>query len=229
MNGKMTFEALAKQIGHVFSRPEILQQALTHSSIASDRAFSNQRMEFLGDRVLGLVVANLLFSRFEKEEEGELSRRHSALVRREALARVALEIGLGRHIIIAKSEENSGGRANQNLLADACEALIGALYLDGGMRAAEDFIKRYWAPIIDEELSPPKDAKTSLQEWVQERGLPLPDYRQIDRLGLDHAPVFHVEAAIQGGLSAVGHGSSKRAAEQEAAEALLLIIRKSDD
>ncbi|HEB79904.1 MAG TPA: ribonuclease III, partial [Rhodospirillales bacterium] len=207
-------------------RPELLKQALTHSSTTRDRILSNQRLEFLGDRVLGLVMARVLFSRFESEEEGELSRRHAALVRREALTRVALEMGLCEHMVMSKSEEQAGGRGNPNLMADACEALIAALYLDGGVKAAETFILRYWSPLMDEDLRPPKDPKTALQEWAQGRGLALPAYMQISREGKDHAPVFSVEVVIEGFQAAPGSGSSKRVAEQDAAQAMLAIIEK---
>lgn len=208
-------------LGHDFSRPELLKQALTHPSAVRGPTASNQRMEFLGDRVLGLAVAGMLYERFKGEEEGEMSRRHAALVRREALARVAGDIGLAPHIAMSRAEELAGGRSNPGLLADACEAVIAALYLDGGMKAAENFIVRRWRPLIDEDASPPKDAKTELQEWAQGRGLGLPSYRQTDRQGKDHAPVFFVEVTMDGGGAATGSGANKRAAEQEAAQAML--------
>ena len=185
-------------------------------------------MEFLGDRVLGLTVAKLLFNHFEKEEEGDLSRRHAALVRSEALTKVALNIGLNQHMAMSKSEELAGGRDNPNILADACEALIAALYLDGGIEIAEDFIFCHWTPLMNEDTKPPKDAKTTLQEWAQGRSLPLPTYMQIKREGKDHAPTFYLEVSVEGFGAASGAGANKRAAEQEAASAMLeQILRKA--
>ncbi|OHC75950.1 MAG: ribonuclease III [Rhodospirillales bacterium RIFCSPLOWO2_12_FULL_58_28] len=213
--------------GHDFHRPELLKQALTHSSSVRGQTVSNQRMEFLGDRVLGLVVARMLYERFGGEEEGEMSRRHAALVRRDALARVAADIGLAPHIDMSPAEEQAGGRSNPGIIADACEAVIAALYLDGGIKAAEDFIIRCWTPLIDEDASPPKDAKTELQEWAQAHGLGLPSYRQVDRQGKDHAPVFFVEVTVEGFEAAAGSASNKRAAEQEAAGAMLSRINKT--
>lgn len=216
--------SLDKTLGHDFSRPELLQQALTHSSAVRDRAVSNQRLEFLGDRVLGLTIARLLFERFPDEEEGKLSRRHTALVRREALARVALQVGIDAHIVMSPSEEKGGGGTNPNLLADTCEAVICALYLDGGLEAAEKFILRHWTPLMDEDPRPPKDPKTELQEWAQARNLSLPSYRLTERQGTDHAPIFIVQVHIDGLDPAQGSGSSKRAAEQEAAGAMVARI-----
>lgn len=220
--------ALSKKLtailGHSFSRPELAVEALTHSSVLQGpgtRSASNERLEFLGDRVLGLVVANLLFDRFADESEGHLARRHAELVRKETLARVAAGIGLGPLIQLARGEEDGGGRENPAILADACEAVIAALYLDGGLEAAAAFIRRHWTALIEEDRTPPKDAKTALQEWLQGRGQSLPAYREVGRDGPPHAPVFKVEVAIDDGRSAVAEGASKRAAEQAAAGALL--------
>lgn len=211
-------------LGHQFSRPELAVEALTHSSAVQGSAAgqpSNERLEFLGDRVLGLIVANLLYDRFSGETEGHLARRHAELVRKETLARVAAEIGLGALIRMARGEEETGGRDNPAILADACEAVIAALYLDGGLEAAAAFIGCHWAGLIEEDLTPPKDAKTALQEWLQGRRLGLPAYREIGREGPPHAPVFRVEVAVAGGRTEIAEGPSKRAAEQAAAAALL--------
>lgn len=220
--------ALAKRLtailGHQFSRPELAVEALTHSSAAQGPTAgqaSNERLEFLGDRVLGLVVANLLYDRFSGEAEGHLARRHAELVRKETLARVAADIGLGPLIRMARGEVETGGRDNPAILADSCEAVIAALYLDGGLDAAAAFIRRNWSGLIEEDLTPPKDAKTALQEWLQGRRLGLPVYREIGREGPPHAPVFRVEVAVAGGRTELADGPSKRAAEQEAAAALL--------
>jgi len=214
---------LQQRLGHRFADPVLLEQALTHASTGS-RAASNERLEFLGDRVLGLVVAHMLFERFGEEEEGALARRHTALVRREALARVAGEVDLGTEILMSASEAEGGGRENPGLLSNACEAVIAALYLDGGFAAAERFIRARWAEMMEEDLAPPKDAKTTLQEWAQAGGLPLPSYEIITRTGPAHAPNFTIEARVKGLAPTRGEGSSKRAAEQAAAAALLSAI-----
>jgi ribonuclease-3 len=217
-------DSLGAILGHRFSRPELAREALTHSSAAqgtAGRPTSYERLEFLGDRVLGLVVALLLFERFAGESEGHLARRHAELVRKETLARVATAIDLGRHVRLARGEEEAGGRDNPAILADACEAVIAALFLDGGFEAAAAFIGRHWAPLIEADLTPPKDAKTALQEWAQGRGLDLPLYREIGRDGPPHAPLFKVEVSIEGHVPEVADGPSKRTAEQAAAGALL--------
>ncbi|MGF1609801.1 MAG: ribonuclease III [Kiloniellales bacterium] len=217
-------EALARRLGHDFAEPDLLRHALSHPSIITGRAARNtsyQRLEFLGDRVLGLVVAELLYRRFPNEAEGDLARRLAALVRQDSLARVAEALDLGPHLRLAKAEEEAGGRLNPALLADACEAVIGALYLDGGLEAARALIEPRWTPLLEAEASPPQDAKTALQEWAQGRGLPLPLYREVARAGPDHEPLFTVEVAVEGRPAAQGEGRSKRLAEQAAASALL--------
>ncbi len=218
MNGKG--EILEQALGHRFARPGLLGLALTHSSASHDGR-SNQRLEFLGDRVLGLVVAQALYERFPDEEEGALAPRLAALVRREALARVAQDIGLGGHVVMSQGEEQAGGCDNPSILADACEAVIAALYLDGGMETAQRFIRRHWLALMEEDTAPPKDAKTKLQEWAQGRGLALPEYTETDRQGPAHAPVFSVQVSVEGADPAAATGPSKRAAEQAAAAALL--------
>jgi len=208
-------------LGHSFQKPERLDKALTHASAVEDRVQSNERLEFLGDRVLGLAIAETLYKRFGGEVEGDLGYRFTNLVRREALARVAREIGLGDHIRLSEGERDTGGAEKDGVLANACEAVIAALYLDGGFEAASAFIGRYWAELLDEAPEPTKDAKTSLQEWAQAQGKPLPSYTVIDRDGPDHAPVFTVEVSLPGASAVTGTGNNKRAAEQAAAEALL--------
>lgn len=216
--------ALARALGHSFSRPELLTEALTHPSIAGRGAgarLSYERLEFLGDRVLGLVIADLLVKRFPTEAEGALARRLAALVRREALARVAEAIGLAPHLLVSRGEEDSGGRANPATLADACEAVIGALYCDGGLPVAAAFIHTHWEPLIAELIAPPKDAKTALQEWAQGLGKPLPSYQTVTMKGPPHDPIFEVKVSVAGCESVSGEGPSKRAAEQAAAAAML--------
>lgn len=226
-------EELCHRLGHSFAHQALLRQALTHASIGGHggsggdiRTRSNERLEFLGDRVLGLIVARLLYDEYPREAEGALAQRHAALVCRETLAHVAETIRLGPLIRLSRGEEEAGGSRNPGLLADTCEAVIAALYLDGGMDAASGFVHRYWRPLMDAALRPPKDAKTALQEWAQGRGLALPRYREVAREGPAHAPRFTVEVSVDGGpRAATALGSSKRAAEQAAAEDLLEAIR----
>ncbi len=217
--------SLETSLGHRFAQPDLLKQSLVHSSMAHNRfarMLSNERLEFLGDRVLGLVIADLLFQRFPEEEEGTMARRHVALVRRESLTSVAHTIDLASHLVMSRGEEDSGGRQNPAILADACEAVIAALYLDGGIEAAGTFIRRYWIPLLLEDPDPPKDAKTALQEWAQKRGLELPLYTEISREGPAHAPLFTVKVTVTGLGTKAASGASKRIAEQAAAGALLL-------
>ncbi len=217
-------DPLEETLGRRFTRPDLLRQALTHSSAArsrQSRGESNERLEFLGDRVLGLVAARLIYERFPDEDEGAMARRHAALVRREALARVAERIGLADHIVLSHGEEEAGGRKNPGLLADACEAVIAALYLDGGLDAAHQFIRRHWQPLMEEDSTPPQDPKTALQEWAQAHGLALPAYAETGREGPPHEPVFTVRVSLDGLGSVTASGPSKRAAQQGAAQAML--------
>lgn len=221
--------ALAARLGYAFKNPGLLAQALTHPSAAVVPGQSYERLEFLGDRVLGLVVADLLLSNFPDEAEGALARRLAQLVRRETLAQVASELDFGRHLILARSERHAGEEANPALLADACEAVIAALYLDGGLAAARAFLEPLWTPLLAADRTPPQDAKTTLQEWAQGRGMPLPEYREVRREGPPHEPVFMVEVTVQGQPPAAGEGRSKRLAEQEAAGALLRQLGLGDE
>ncbi len=225
-------ERCADRLGHRFSRPELLLRALTHPSVTAEtqkpgtprskaHKGNYERLEFLGDRVLGLVVADILFHTFPKEAEGPLARRFAGVVCRDALAEVARQLDLGSLLRLAKAEEEAGERENPALLSNACEAVIAALYLDGGLDAARGFIERYWPPLIAAERKPPRDAKTGLQEWAQGRGLPLPNYQELDRQGPDHSPTFTIRVSVAGQGSQEGRGASKRAAEQAAAERLL--------
>ena len=217
-------EPLADILGHRFARPEWLAQALVHPSAAKrgGRPVADyQRLEFLGDRVLGLVIADLLFEHFPDAEAGALAPRYNALVRREALAGIARDIGLGTFLRLATSERAAGGAENPAILADACEAVIAALYHDGGLAAARAFIERYWRPLAEGLTTPPTDAKTQLQEWAQAHGRAPPAYSIVAREGPPHRPLFTVEVALEGGLPAAATGRSKREAEQAAAAALL--------
>jgi ribonuclease-3 len=207
-------------LGHHFADPDLLTEALTHRSAARPPARSYERLEFLGDRVLGVVVAEMLFALFADADEGELSRRHTALVRRDALADVAEDLDFAPFIVFAPSDAEAG-RTNRGILADVCEALIGALFLDGGLDPARRFIERAWQPMVDRDEGAQRDAKTRLQEWAQARGRGLPQYEVSNREGPDHAPRFLVTVRLNGEGEASGEGPSKRGAEQEAAAALL--------
>lgn len=211
-------EALQQRLGHCFAELELLDRALTHASTAGEASY--ERLEFLGDRVLGLVVADLLYRRFPGEAEGALAKRHTGLVRLETLARVGRDLGLGEALRL-EGKDLEEQRDNPSLIADACEAVLAAVYLDGGYQAASDLVSRYWAPLLEEELTPPQDPKTALQELAQAKGLALPSYREVARSGPDHALEFIIEVSLEGHGSARGEGSSKRAAEKAAAEELL--------
>jgi ribonuclease-3 len=227
---------LMAALDYGFKDPELLRVALMHPSAVSTgrgksrkkspeknsgRGADNQRLEFLGDRVLGIVVAEMLFRAFPDEDEGALARRLAALVKQDSLDAVAREIALGRYLTISRGEEEGGGRANPAILADACEALMGAIYLDGGLEAARAFVERHWAPKMNAEAKPPQDAKTALQEWAQAAGLALPLYTVVKSEGPPHDPVFEVEVTVAGQEPASARGRSKRAAEQAAAKQLL--------
>ena len=215
-------------VGHDFSRPELLREAMTHRSAAHGRGRgrgkgSNERMEFIGDRVLGLLVAEWLAERFPREQEGDLGRRLAVLASQPILAEVAEEIGLGEALSVAPGEAKAGVRRRATVLADALEAALGALYLDGGLEKARTFVRRAWDGVMSRQGDPPRDAKTSLQEWVQKRGLALPDYVVASRVGPPHAPEFIVRVAA-GGFTGSGTAGSKRAAEQLAAQDLLRVL-----
>jgi ribonuclease-3 len=224
---------LARRIGHDFGEPDLLREALTHPSVnPGDRGpapFANQRLEFLGDRVLGLLIAEWLLARFPDEPEGALARRHTALVRAEALAEVAAAIDLGRYVVMAPGEVEGGGRTNAATLANACEAVIGALFLDGGLEPARAFVRREWSDAIERDARPPQDPKTRLQEWAQGRGLPLPQYEIVSRSGPDHQPLFQVQVSVQGHDAVSASGASKRTAEREAASRLLAAVDAAND
>lgn len=226
--------ALARALGHEFADPSLLEDAVTHPSLmglertprAARRGgrgpgIAYERLEFLGDRVVGLIVAEWLLERYPEEREGALAKRHASLVRRESLGRVADRIGLGAYLRMSPAEAQSGGRGNRTILGDACEAVIGALYLDAGLDAATRFVRGALAEQIDKPTPPPLDSKTALQEWAQGRGKPLPSYELIDQSGPAHEPVFVVAVRVEGMDPVTGSGSSKRVAEKKAASALL--------
>ena len=213
--------AFEGRIGYHFAKPELLNRAVTHASMSSANRDDNQRLEFLGDRVLGLVMAEALLKLDPAATEGQLAPRFNALVRKEACAEVAREIDMGAVLKLGRSEMLSGGRRKQALLGDAIEAIIAAVYLDGGFDEAKALILRLWGDRVMQVKQDARDAKTALQEWAQARGLPPPAYVQTDRQGPDHAPVFTITARIENGASAVASAPSKRQAEQAAAKTLL--------
>jgi ribonuclease-3 len=211
------------RIGRQFKDRALLERALTHASHGDgrSRAASNERLEFLGDRVLGLLAAQTLHERFGALDEGGLAHRYNSIVNKQACARAARRCDLGEAIRLSPAEERLGGREKDSILADACEAVIGALYLDGGLEAARGFFDRYWAEELAGLTKRPKDAKSRLQEWAASKHLPAPVYETVARKGPDHRPVFEVEVSIEGVGAALGEGSSKQAAQRAAADALL--------
>jgi ribonuclease-3 len=214
-------KAFQARLGHAFDRPDLLVRAVTHASMSSPNRDDNQRLEFLGDRVLGLVMAEALLERDRAAEEGQLAPRFNALVRKETCAEVAREIELGKVLKLGRSEMLSGGRRKQALLGDAMEAVIAAIYRDGGYEAAREVVLRLWGARIDTVEADARDAKTALQEWAQGRGLAPPDYVETARSGPDHSPQFTIEARLADDRSASATAGSKRQAEQAAAKALL--------
>jgi ribonuclease-3 len=217
------FKDLEKALGHRFKDQKLLEIALTHASVrgAKGKRSDNERLEFIGDRVLGLAIAELLNERFPDGSEGDLARRYNRLVRGEACAKVARSIGLGTHLILSDSEAGSGGRTKNTILADAMEALLGAIFLEAGFKTAREVVRNLWASLSEDLPATGVDAKSALQEWAQGQGLELPQYVEIARKGPDHAPHFTTEVRISGMEPARGEGASKRAAEQAAARALL--------
>jgi ribonuclease-3 len=208
-----TADELAKKLGYSFAEPALLDRALTHPSATEP---SYERMEFLGDRVLGLALSDVLFHRFPDESEGGLARRLGKLASRDSLAAVARAIGLVEHVRIS-----DGAKANDSILADCCEAVLAALYLDGGMQAARHFIEGAWEELIAADAKPPREAKTALQEWAQSRGIARPGYGVVSQSGPPHAPEFTVEVSLAGEAPERGLGRTKREAERAAAEAML--------
>lgn len=216
---------LEKTLQYSFIDKNRLQLALTHSSLKQSRNDpSYERFEFLGDRVLGLVIAELMLERFPAAAEGKLAPRLAVLVSGATLADVARSLDLGGFILMTDGEAAAGTNARDSVLADCCEAVIGALYLDGGLGAASEFIRRVWEPLIHDDE--PRVAKTELQEWLQGRGLPLPEYTVVERSGPSHNPAFTVELTVSGREPVRASGPSKRAAELRAAGEMLQMIGK---
>ena len=222
MTAAKTDRALFEKLRYTFRQLDLLREALTHAShsiSAKDKTY--ERLEFLGDRVLGLCIADALYAQNPTAQEGELAPRHTFLVRAETCAKVAADLDLGSHLILGTSELQSGGRSKAALLADVCEAIIGAIYIDGGYDAAQAFVARAWQPYLEQAPEQLRDAKTMLQEWAQSRVFGLPAYTLVKRDGPDHAPEFVMKVEVETLAAETGKGATKRHAEQEAAEKLM--------
>jgi ribonuclease-3 len=228
---KLSADLLAFQgrIGHSFRQPDLLLRAVTHASISSPTRADNQRLEFLGDRVLALVLAEALLGADTSASEGQLAPRFNALVRKESCAEVAREIGLGEVLKLGRSEMMSGGRRKEALLGDAMEAVLAAVYLDGGFEAARALVLRLWESRIGGVDIDARDPKTSLQEWAQARSIAVPKYSEISRDGPDHQPQFTVEVRLETGAAEAATAGTKRVAEQAAARALLARLEQMND
>jgi ribonuclease-3 len=222
-------KAFEGRLGHHFAKPELLMRAVTHASIGTATRPDNQRLEFLGDRVLGLVMAEALLNADTGAREGQLAPRFNALVRKESCAAVAREIGLGDVLKLGRSEMLTGGRRKEALLGDAMEAVIAAVYQDSGFEAARAMVLRLWGDRIAEVETDARDPKTALQEWAQARGMPPPAYIEAARSGPDHQPMFTVSVQLESGEKAEAKAGSKRIAEQQAARALLARLENGHD
>ncbi|MCC6948330.1 MAG: ribonuclease III [Bradyrhizobiaceae bacterium] len=224
MKRKKSTSALQERIGHRFADPKLLDVALTHVSAATGarkRTETYQRLEFLGDHVLGLAISDLLYRSFPKADEGELSRRLADLVRKDACAEAAAAMDLAPYLRLGSGQQQMSERARTAILADVCEAVIGSVFLDAGYEAAAKLVERYWRERMLEPHRPLRDPKTMLQEWAQGRGLPAPIYKEMERKGPDHRPEFRVAVELPGIPATEGKGRSKRDAEQAAAAAML--------
>lgn len=222
MGKTVSLDEIEQRLDHRFANRDLLVRALTHTSAAPAGAHY-QRLEFLGDRVLALTVADMVHRAFPKADEGELARRLNALVKRETCADVARELGLGGAIRLGAGEAQSGGGAKVAILADVMEAVIAAIHLDAGFETARRFVERHWRERMANARGPLRDAKTTLQEWLQGRGLAAPVYRQVSRSGPDHDPLFTIAVDIAGPVEgAVATGRSKREAEQTVATLVLV-------
>lgn len=217
--GKVDRADLETRLGYRFGDPELATLALTHLSAQTGGSY--QRLEFLGDRVLGVVVADHLYRAFPSASEGELSIRLAKLVRRETCAEIAAEWDIGAHVVLSPGEARAGGRKKAAILSDVCESVIGAVYVDGGLEAARDLILRAWGERLSSGAAPARDPKTALQEWAQARALSAPRYEETQRSGPAHAPLFVMRVELPGYEAATGEANSKRAAEQAAAQAFL--------
>lgn len=226
-------KALEEILGHRFKNQELLKESITHPSVHTygniNKFFNYERLEFLGDSVLSLVITDLLLKEFPSSEEGELAKKRAYLVRGESLSKIAKELQINQFILMSAAEENAGGRNNKNILENVMEALIGALYLDAGFERCQQFISATWKQAIKEVQVTPIEPKTFVQEWAQERDLPFPQYTVVKKSGSEHNPIFTSEICVQGYPTQVGTDSSKKNAEKAAAENFIKnIIRKNE-
>jgi ribonuclease-3 len=221
--------SIEEKIIYRFKDKSLLEVALTHASVAGEKPTSrnNEKLEFLGDRVLGLAIADWLYGHYGAENEGDLAKRLTALVQQAALVKVANDIDLAKHLHLAAGERGAGGQVSDAIVADALEALIGAIFLEAGYTVAQKSIMHLWKELLNNQPAPPEDSKTALQEWVQARGLPLPAYAATGQSGPAHAPMFTIELTVKGYDPVTATAASKRAAEKEAARLMLLKLKEN--
>lgn len=217
---------LEKKLEYSFKNKEYLRDALTHSSTGEQHNY--ERLEFLGDRVLGLVVAGILYLKFPGEKEGDLAKRLASLVQGSWLAKIAHDIDLGRYMDFSDAERSAGGNDNDNILADGMESLLGAIYLDSDLATCESLITRLWGDAFETMKRPPLHPKTRLQEWAQAQALPLPCYEITGQSGPDHAPIFDIKLTISGHGEIIAQGRSRQIAEKEAASQYIKMLRKKN-
>ena len=228
MKKSVDIERFEKRLGYKFKDPKYLLEALTHPSFSSTNRADNQRLEFIGDRVLGLIVAEAIAKQDPIASEGKLAPRFNALVRKEACSGVAEEIDLGLVLKLGRSEMITGGRRKNAVLGDAMEAVLAAVYLDGGFLAAKDIILRLWAKRISSVELDARDSKTRLQEWAQARQLEPPVYTLLDRSGPDHSPIFNIQVKLKTGEKMCAKAGNKRDAEQAAAKMMLETLKDKE-
>ena len=228
MKKSVDIQRFEKRLGYTFKDPKYLLEALTHPSFSSTNRSDNQRLEFIGDRVLGLIVAEAIAKQDPKASEGKLAPRFNALVRKETCSGVAQEIDLGLVLKLGRSEMITGGRRKNAVLGDAMEALLAAVYLDGGFLAAKDIILRLWEKRISDVELDARDSKTRLQEWAQARQLEPPVYTLIDRSGPDHSPIFNIQVELKTEEKMCAKAGNKRDAEQAAAKMMLEILKDKE-
>lgn len=209
-------EELETILEYKFKSPDLLKTALTHSSTGQKQNY--ERLEFLGDRVLGLVIASLLFQKFPDEKEGDLAKRLASLVQGRTIANLSARLSLANFILLSDSEAAAGGASNDHILADVFEAVIGAMYLDGGFDPCQKLIENHWADVLYTMKKPPQHPKTEIQEWAQGQSLPLPLYEILEQIGPDHAPIFKVSLTVQGYAPVIGEGRSRAESEKSAAK-----------
>ncbi len=219
-----SIEALQETLKYTFKSPDLLRMALTHASTGAKQNY--ERLEFLGDRVLGLVIASLLFQKFPDEKEGDMAKRLASLVQGQTLAKLSARLSLGDYILFSDAEAAAGGATNDHILADVFESVIGAIYLDGGYDPCQKLIETHWADTLYTMKKPPQHPKTDIQEWAQGQGLPLPAYDIIGQSGPDHAPIFNIRLTVQGYDPISGEGRSRAEAEKNVAKAFMTHIKQ---